>query len=357
MSLLNFKIVNKIYFLAILLLYTNLLSIQNANAISFVVNDLEIEKKYDSTFSREKVYDLAFKKAFKEIMLKIVLTSDQNKIQKTSLITIKSLIDNFNIYDEKFIENNYSAKIDVNFNKRDTLLYLEKKNIFPSIPKKIDIFFLPIIVDSKKDDLLLFNINPLHKEWNKLKKNHHLIKYILPQEDIDYIKILKKELDNIESFNFDSFAKQYDLQNYVISIIFIDQNETRILSKLYINSKLKILNRKIDDFNFEEVKSLLNLIQLLKNDYEDYWKILNQINTSIKLPITLITKSSNMNKAFKIERKLKDIDLISKINIESYDNEKIIFKIIFNGSPKQFINAVNEKNINIEKEDNFWIVK
>ena len=38
------------------------------------------EKDYDIKFNRDKVYNLAFKKAFNEIMLKIVSSSNQNKI-------------------------------------------------------------------------------------------------------------------------------------------------------------------------------------------------------------------------------------------------------------------------------------
>ena len=49
-------------------------------------------------------------------------------------------------------------------------------------------------------------------------------------------------------------------------------------------------------------------------------------------------------------KKLQDIDLISEMYIHSFDNKKIIFKIIFNGSPNQFITLANEKNINFEKE-------
>ena len=49
---------------------------------------------------------------------------------------IKNLIESFNVKDEKFIKNFYSAKFDVNFNKQNTLLFFEKKNIFPSIPRK-----------------------------------------------------------------------------------------------------------------------------------------------------------------------------------------------------------------------------
>ncbi len=357
MFLLNLKIIKKIFFVILLFLLLNLLSIKSANAISFLIKDLTIEKDYDIKFNRDKVYNLAFKKAFNEIMLKVVSSSNQSKISNTSTNTIKSLIDSFNIYDEKFIENKYTAKADVSFNKKNTLMYLEKKNIFPSIPKKIDIFFLPIIVDAEKNDLFLFGQNSFYTKWDSFKKSHHLIKYILPQEDIDYIKIIKNELDNLESFDFETFIEQYELKNFIIPIIYIDQVETRILSKIKINNNLKILNKRIEKINFDDKDDLSNIILNLKNDYEDHWKKLNQINTSIKLPITLSVNSKDTNKVFDIEKKLKDIDLISEMHIQSFDSKKIIFKIIFNGSPNQFINSANEKNINFEKEENIWKVK
>ena len=357
MLLFNLKNIKKIFFIIFVFLLINLLSIKSANAISFVVNNLLIEKQYDKKFTRDKVYNLAFKKAFKEIMLKIVSTDDQNKISDIKINTIKSLIDSFNIYDEKFIENKYTAKVDVTFDKKNTLMYLERKNIFPSIPKKVDIFFLPIIVDSEKNDLLLFGKNSLYSKWDSSKKSYHLIQYIMPQEDIDYIKELKRELDNLESFDFENFAKQYELKNFIISIVYIDQIETRILSKIKINDNVKILNKKIKKIDFKDQDNLSKVILNLKNDYEDHWKILNQINTSIKLPITLSVSSNDMNKVFDIEKKLQDIDLISEVYIQSFDNERIIFKIVFNGSPNQFMTSASEKNMNFEKDENIWRVK
>ena len=153
------------------------------------------------------------------------------------------------------------------------------------------------------------------------------------------------------------FTEEYELKNFIISIVYVDQVETRILSKIKINNNLKILNKKIKKINFSDKDNLSNMILDLKNDYEDHWKKLNQINTSIKLPITLSVNSINMNKVFDIEKKLQDIDLISEMYIQSFDNKKIIFKIIFNGSPNQFIILANEKNINFEKEENIWKVK
>ena len=109
----------------------------NANANTYKIVDLEISKNYDNNFNKEKVIDIAFKKAFEELILKITtLKWRTNKKNLTNLKTIYSLIESFSIVDEKFIDNKYISKFEVEFSKKELFKYLEKKNIFPSIPKE-----------------------------------------------------------------------------------------------------------------------------------------------------------------------------------------------------------------------------
>ena len=63
---------------------------------------------------------------------------------------IKSMIETFSIQEEKFINEVYYLSLNVSFNKKKILNLMEKKNIFPSLPVKKKIFFLPIIVDKIK---------------------------------------------------------------------------------------------------------------------------------------------------------------------------------------------------------------
>ena len=56
------------------------------------------------------------------------------------------MIETFSIKEEKFIDELYYVNLDVSFNKKKLLNYLEKKNVFPSIPLKKKIFFIPIII-------------------------------------------------------------------------------------------------------------------------------------------------------------------------------------------------------------------
>ena len=47
---------------------------------------------------------------------------------------LKGMIESFSIKEEKFINEIYYVNLGVSFNKKKIFNYLEKKNIFPSIP-------------------------------------------------------------------------------------------------------------------------------------------------------------------------------------------------------------------------------
>ena len=51
------------------------------------------------------------------------------------------------------------------------------------------------------------------------------------------------------------------------------------------------------------------------------------------------------------------IDLIYDYYVTSISNKNLNFKIIFNGSPKQFLNIMDEKNIEIDIENETWKVR
>ena len=58
------------------------------------------------------------------------------KISSFNAHEIKNLIDSFNIRDEKFINNNYNANFEINFNKQNSFLFIEKKHFSTLLPNK-----------------------------------------------------------------------------------------------------------------------------------------------------------------------------------------------------------------------------
>ena len=340
------------YLLFIIIFFTSFLQ-----ANTFKVSDIEISSPFELNFNKNKVIDEGFRESFFNLLSMITTSGDRGKIKNISLKEIKSMIDSFTISDEKFINNEYFAKLESSFNKKKTLSFLEKKNIFPSTPIKNKILLIPILVDVESEKIYLFTDNIFYNKWNDNKKNYHLLNYLLPSEDLEDMSIIQKMHKTIENYDFVNLIKKYDLQNYIISIIFKNENEINILSKINLNNSVKIDNQKFEEIDLNNKKDFELILNNLKNIYEDYWKKENEINTSIKLPLTISINSKEYNKIKKLEKILENLDLVSKFYILKFDNKSTYYKIIYNGSPKIFYNDITTNNFDLIMENNVWRVK
>ena len=102
------------------LIFLFIISSKHSLALNHVlaVEELEISKEIDLEFSRNKVIDEAFKKAFYILSAQILNSSDIKKLKRVSMIEIKTLVENFKIKNEIFRESKYYANFDVYFNKK-----------------------------------------------------------------------------------------------------------------------------------------------------------------------------------------------------------------------------------------------
>mgnify|MGYP001402272979 CR=1 FL=1 len=327
------------------------------NANTFRVSDIEISSPYELNFKKSSVIDEGFKVSFSNLLSMITTSGDRNKIQNISIKDIKSMIDSFTISDEKFISNEYFAKLETIFDKKKILKFLEKENIFPSIPIKNKVLLIPILVDTNTNDTYLFNNNIFYDRWNDIKKNYQLLDYLLPSEDLEDLNKLQEMSNSIETYDFINLINKYDLKDYIISIIFKNKDEVKILSKINLNNSFKIKNQKYSKIDLSNDKDFNMILKNIKNHYEDEWKKSNEINTSIKLPITISVNSTNYKKIISLEEALTNIDLISNFFILNFNNKHTQYKIIYNGSPKTFLNDMVNKNFDLVIKNDLWLVK
>jgi len=326
-------------------------------ANSFRVSDIQISSPFELNFKKNRVIDDGFQSAFSNLLSMITTSGDKNKIKNISIKELKSMIDSFTISDEKFINNEYFAKLETTFNKKKILNFLEKKGIFPSIPISNKVLLIPILVDTETDSIYLFNDNIFYNRWNDLSKNYQLLNYLLPSEDLEDLNKLEKMSSSIETHNFIDLVKKYDLKDYIIAIIYKNKNNIRILSKINLSNSLKVNNQKYFEVDLNNEKDFNKILEDLKNIYEDEWKKNNEINTSIKLPLTISIKSSDYKKIMNLEEALNSIDLISNFYILKFNSKNTQYKIIYNGSPNIFFNDMSNRNFDLAMENNVWTVK
>ncbi len=340
-----------ILFLIIFIIFIKF-STGNVLANSYKVSDIEISEPYNLNFSKEKVIDVAFKNAFEELIFTL-LTSEYYYLNKdVNIKIIKSLIDSFSIVDEKFIDKKYIANFDVNFNKKEVLNYLYKNNIYASIPQKKKLFLLPILVDTNRSDISLLSENPFYINWTKFSKKYHLLDYVLPNEDLDDLNIIKNNINNLEDYEFKEIITKYQLKDYIIVILFKNEKSIRVLTRIKFNNEFILLN---ENFPYKSINDDIEvIINSLKISYENNWKKINLINTSIKLPITISLDSSKFSLIKKFENKIENMDLVYNYYIESFSNNEIIYKIVYNGTPNKFLEEFNPENIKVDLTNNVW---
>ena len=344
-------------FFAFLSLNIFFFSTDKLEAKSFNVNNIEISKPFEINFDKNKVIDDGFIKAFSRLISTITVSSDQEIIKGIKLAEIKGMIESFSVKEEKFIDETYYVNLGVAFNKKKIFNYLENKNVFPSVPNRKKFLLFPIIIEEKNDNLIAFSENNLFNNWNKYNKKSHLLEYLLPTEDLEDLNLIKKNYETIEKYNFEEITRKYNLDDSIVTLVFKNNNNVRILSRITIEDKVVLKNISFFDINFDDEDDITNLIDKLKIIYEDHWKTFNRINTSIKLPIFVKLNSDDNLKVSNFEKILNEINLVYDYYVLKFDKNYIYYQIVFNGTPNIFLKLMKDKNFVFSTQNKTWILQ
>ena len=105
-----------IFFISILL-FLIIFSTTYLSANTFKVSDIEISSPFELNFKKSSVIDEGFRISFSNLLSMLTTSGDKNKIKNISIKEIKSMIDSFRVSNERFINNEYFAKLETTFNK------------------------------------------------------------------------------------------------------------------------------------------------------------------------------------------------------------------------------------------------
>ncbi len=350
----NLKLLyNFFLFLALINIF---FSTGKSHAKTFSINDIEISTPFEINFNKNEIIDEGFIKAFNELILSIVQSKDQVKLKNTSINQIKGMIETFSIKEEKFIDEIYYLTLNVSFNKKNIFDLLESKNIFPSLPSKKNFLFIPVFVDQNKNQVSMFSENEIFTKWNLDNKKYSLLNYILPTQDLDDFSLIKRNINNLETYDFKEIIKKYNINDHIIMIVFKNNNKIRVFNKIFFNQKNNLKNLNFIDVNFNNEEEIFKFIDNLKVVFEDFWKSQNQINTSVKLSLNISIDNSNNIKINKFEKILSDMDLIYNFYIYKFDNKNNFYKVIFNGTPDKFLEVMSYQNYNFEIKNKIWVL-
>ena len=342
---------HKIIFILIVFFKTETLFSKNE---LFIVNNIQIEK--NEKLTNKALSDLAIKKGFNQLISKILLKEDEDKLSDLNFSLIKQLVTYYQITNiPKEINNDKLMNFNISFDKNKMHQLFYKKGIkYAEIFDK-ELYILPILI--KKNEIFIFNNNYFYDNWNK-NDNFDLIEFILPLEKIEIIKNINENKNNLININISDLFQEYSKKN--LALILIEENKT-INEKVYIKSIIqekkisKSLSIKNQTLNSEKFYD--EIINKTKNELTNIIKSNNLID--IRTPSFLNVKFNINNKSNFVElnSRTKNIDLIKNIYVQDFNKDFMNLRIKYLGKLDKLINELNKKKINLQLIKDKWIIK
>ena len=323
-------------------------------SINLFGNNIFESHEYELSFSSNNINLIKEKKineikirSFQNQIKKILTKKNLEKIQSDNINFINLFVLNYKINNEKIINNNYYAKIKINFNEKKIINYLieNKIDFINKAPNK----FLLIILEINDLNTHLLSDENKYYQFLKNSDNDSFIKYFqIPNLDFNDRFIFNEyhlKNDVFEQNNI--LNKKYNTENQIV-INSLKKNSITVYDVyiFYNNEKHFVSKIPINKVNYDK---LFNKILL---DTIDKWKEMNQINTSLTNKLECEININNINELRHVRGLLKSNILIKNITLKSIKLNNNFYSISFVGDIDDFKDSLKLNRLNLFFQNN-----
>ena len=320
----------------------------------FNVNNIQLEK--NSKITNSALAEQGIKKGFNKLISRVLLKEDKDKLSDLNFSTVKQLVTYYQITNvSEDQKNDKLVNFNVTFDKEKIHNLFYNRGILYSDISDKELFVLPILI--KKNEFFIFNNNFFHENWNKIFKDE-LIEFILPLENIEIIKSINDNKNNLIDLNILNLFQEYKNKN--LALVIIENNEASN-AKVYIKTIIQGKNiSKSLDFkkkNLNTNKFYEKIIIEVKKELTNLVKSKNLID--IRTPSFLNTKLDLTRKGNLVElnSRIKNIDSIEKIFVQEFNKDYIDLRIKYLGKLDKLINQLKKEKIDLKLINDQWVIK
>ena len=322
-------------------------------------NDIFQTKEYELKFTSENINSIKQKK-INEIKIKSYykliksLVNDKNlkKINYNDISFVNKFILNFQINDEKIINNNYYSKIKVHFNIDLIYDYLIKNNI--KFVDKYQSKFLIIIIEqnelqnfqiSSENKFYKFLINTSNKTFNEY--------FLIPKLDFNDRFILNNDNNYSNEFHKNELLNNKYKTEYQI-LVYSKKINNLFINEIYLyheNTKYFISKIPMRNLNYDKLFSLILSRSINK------WKELNQIDTTLINKLECKIKINNIYELTYVRHLLKKNILIKDLVLKSIKLNNNLYNIHYYDNLNLLKKSLQIKRLNLIHENNTCFIE
>ena len=315
----------------------------------FNVNNIELKRK--DKVSNASLANEAVKKGFNQLIEKILLKKDIEKLSNLNFLTIKELVTFYQISNvsEKEKKGEY-VSFSITFDKDKVHNLFYKNGISYSDIFDKELYILPVLV--KNIDIFIFNNNFFYENWNLIYETD-LIEFILPLENIEIIQKINNNKNNLINIDVSSLLREYQKKN--LALVFIENNKNKVYIKARIQNKNITKNLNIKNVNSEkEINE--NIISETKKELINLIKSENLIDIRTPAFLNVKLNLNKKNNLVELKSRMKNIDLIENIFVQDFNKDSINLRIKYLGKLDKIIDQLKNQNINLQFINDQWAI-
>ena len=331
----------------------------------FTVKDIEIDITADSSASaREKAFSQAQKEAFRRLTRRILRFEDASILPIPDKNTLRRLIQDFEIRNEKLSSVRYKANFVFRFKQDAVRNYFDSQGLSYTDVGSKPVLILPFY-QSASSIVLWNDTNPWLKAWSQSEGNQGLVPVVIPIGDLNDVRnIGDDEALAYKKENLDSLVQRYDAGESIVLIaaqprvdlttvsaentalepltIFIyrtDMSEPEFVTKITLMPENNETRGRLFNRGVARVFSLLQ-----KN-----WKEQTIVDPDEQNTLRVTVDYSSLDQWVKIKNSLAGVQGLLNVKYLSISPAKAQIQLFFKGSERRLRLALAQEDMQLSK--------
>lgn len=348
----------KFWCLPILMLFLVVSPVKAQNSI-YTVNLKVDVTDVNAAAAREKAMSSAYRQAFDIVVRKLTTAQDAAKLSAMTDAQLVNFIKEISVVSEKSSNVRYIADLQVTLNEKILKAYLQEKEIQTAVVDKSKIVIIPIFREFESDRPLLWeNQNLWLAAWQQKPSYESLIE-IVP---IANTPVSQAEISAEQAQVYDRAALQEVALNnnandvYVADAVFDGIEGLKItLTSLKSGQAADVIripgDRKMADH------LLMRGVDEVSQKIENKVKNANIAQNKMQSSIAAIYNYEKLSDWINVEKQLKSIPYVRKVQLDAIGSGKVQMKIEFVGSDERIWAALRNKGFNLKQFDDFYLLE
>ena len=331
----------------------------------FKVENIEVdETSHTAIAAREKALEIGQKKAWELLVRRVTLTDENSQIVELSLDEIKSLVQSYEVVRERVSPVRYLATLTVIFNPNLVREILLKNGVTFSETPSLPILLIPVF-ETNSVSRLWKTPNPWMNVWRENLYDDSLIRFIIPEGDLQDIKYLSAAQAISEKLvHFNPIMKKYGVHKVVVAKISRKFDFVDNLPFLELTSRAPVQG-EFEETIIDIIKippdtaldALMNAgKQKIIRSLNEAWKKQNQVVSGVKQRISVEIPIVGLKHWLSIRSKLREIGTLKTSELVSLTKKRALVDFWIMGTLKQLDNALQYKRLSLFENNNLLIL-